>query len=41
MKRLEWYRHLIEEVFSYLQTSTAGLTDDEARKRLAEYGYNE
>ena len=41
MEKLEWYQHSIEEVFSHLQTSTAGLTDDEAKKRLGEYGYNE
>ena len=41
MDRTDWYQSSIEEVFSHLQTSTAGLTDDETKKRLGEYGYNE
>jgi magnesium-transporting ATPase (P-type) len=30
-----------EEVFSLLKTSEKGLTEEEAKKRLSQYGYNE
>jgi len=41
MKKLERYQHSIEEVFSLFSTSASGLTNDEAKKRLEQYGYNE
>ncbi|MFZ2938099.1 MAG: HAD-IC family P-type ATPase [Candidatus Omnitrophota bacterium] len=41
MNRIEWYHKPTEEVFSLLSTSAAGLTNDEAKKRLGQYGYNE
>ncbi|MBM3702680.1 MAG: HAD-IC family P-type ATPase, partial [Actinobacteria bacterium] len=41
MKKLYWYQSSIEEVFSFLSTGPSGLSDDEAKKRLAQYGYNE
>lgn len=41
MIKLEWYQHSIEEVFSHLQASAAGLADQEAKARLAKYGLNQ
>ncbi len=36
-----WYSQSVDEVFSALQSQPAGLSPDEAAKRLAEYGPNE
>ncbi|MBM3248047.1 MAG: HAD-IC family P-type ATPase [Candidatus Omnitrophica bacterium] len=41
MIKLEWYQQTIEEVFSHLQTSRAGLADQEAKARLDKYGLNQ
>ena len=41
MKKLEWYQHSIEEVLAHLQTSAAGLADQEAKARLDKYGLNQ
>ncbi len=40
-KEPNWYQLPIEEVFSLLATGHSGLTTEEAKKRLARYGYNE
>ncbi|MBE0541805.1 MAG: HAD-IC family P-type ATPase [Verrucomicrobia bacterium] len=36
-----WYELPAEEVFAKLKTTAAGLSSDEVRQRLAQYGYNE
>ncbi len=36
-----WYRLTPEETFARLNSTPTGLTTDEARRRLAQYGYNE
>lgn len=41
MKRLEWYQHSIEEVFSHLKTRAAGFTEEEAKAGLSKYGLNQ
>jgi len=41
MNRTKWYRKPTEEAFSLLSTSASGITNDEAKKRLEQYGYNE
>ena len=40
MKKLEWYQGAIEEVLTRLNAESAGLTNEEAEKRLAQYGPN-
>jgi len=37
----EWHTKSTESVFSYLETSTDGLSQEEVEKRLAEYGPNQ
>lgn len=37
---MKWYQLGIKEVFHQLSTSENGLTDEEAKKRLAQYGPN-
>jgi Ca2+-transporting ATPase len=37
----EWYQRAVSEVTESLGTETSGLTSDEAKARLAKYGYNE
>jgi magnesium-transporting ATPase (P-type) len=37
----EWYQRAVSEVIKSLGTETSGLTSDEAKARLAKYGYNE
>ena len=41
MNKTKWYQRQIEEVFSSLATTQIGLSSDEARRRLQQYGYNE
>ncbi|MDO9573135.1 MAG: HAD-IC family P-type ATPase [Candidatus Omnitrophota bacterium] len=41
MRRLEWYQHSMEEVFSHLQTRATGLTEEEAKAGLSKYGLNQ
>ena len=41
MNTTEWYRKSAEEVFSLLTTSMSGLTPEEVKRRIAQYGYNE
>ena len=41
MALLNWYQRSIEEVFTDLQTSAAGLTAAEVEERLAKYGPNQ
>jgi len=36
-----WYELAAEAGFSQLEATPAGLTSDEVRRRLAQYGYNE
>ena len=36
-----WYQRSVEESFSLLSTTMAGIASDEAQRRLAQYGYNE
>lgn len=38
---IDWYQKEIAEVFKELETDPKGLSDDEATRRLAEYGVNE
>jgi len=40
-KEIEWYRIPAVEVFKLTESSPQGITDGEAAKRLALYGYNE
>lgn len=39
--KIEWYKRSIDDTFSTLATSFSGLSDDEAKKRLGQYGFNE
>jgi len=38
---LKWYQLPVEKVFEALDSSDSGLSNDRARDRLKEYGYNE
>ncbi len=40
-KEVEWYRTPIHEVFKLVNSSPNGIPDEEAKKRLISYGYNE
>ncbi|RLI75901.1 ATPase P [Archaeoglobales archaeon] len=40
-KEIEWYRTPVSEVFKLAKSSSQGITDEEAAKRLILYGYNE
>jgi len=37
----EWYQRTVSEVIESLETESSGLTSNEAKARLAKYGYNE
>lgn len=37
---MKWYQLNIRDIYHKLKTSEKGLTQEEAKKRLAEYGYN-
>lgn len=37
----KWHQLTVEEIFSILKTSTEGITDAEAKKRIKTYGFNE
>ena len=39
-EKIDWYQLTPEETFKKVNSSTKGLTDEEASKRLEEYGYN-
>ncbi|MDD4939779.1 MAG: HAD-IC family P-type ATPase [Candidatus Omnitrophica bacterium] len=41
MNKTEWYSKPVEEVFTRLSTGRSGLTQEEAKKRLGEFGHNE
>lgn len=41
MGKISWYQRSVEEVFSLLSTDASGLTTQEAKRRLQQYGYNE
>ncbi|MBS7627851.1 HAD-IC family P-type ATPase, partial [Candidatus Bathyarchaeota archaeon] len=41
MKAENWHAMPVEEVLRALKTSPEGLRDEEAKKRLTQYGYNE
>lgn len=38
--RTDWYRKEVDEIFDILETSSSGISDDEAQKRLSVYGKN-
>jgi len=40
-KDKSWYQKSAEDAFDALESGTAGLSTDESRARLGEYGYNE
>ncbi|MBE0517207.1 MAG: hypothetical protein IBX41_07470, partial [Methanophagales archaeon] len=40
-KGKSWYQLPVEQVFDALKTSSEGLTSNESKARLEQYGYNE
>ena len=41
MPEKEWYELTVEEVFKELETGSNGISSDQAKTRLEQYGYNE
>ena len=41
MRQERWHSYEVERVFEQLDTRIRGLTEEEAKERLAQYGYNE